>query len=39
MCISAFEGEGKNESAAMNAAVRAVEGIFFCSVSKRVGIG
>ena len=29
MCISAFEGEGKSESAAMNAAVRAVEGIFF----------
>ena len=29
MCISAFEGEGRCESAAMNAAVRAVEGIFF----------
>ena len=29
MCISAFEGEGRSESAAMNAAVRAVEGIFF----------
>ena len=29
MCISAFEGEGRSESAAMNAAVRVVEGIFF----------
>ena len=29
MCISAFEGEGRSESAAMNAAVREVEGIFF----------